>query len=266
MRIGWIGLGAIGTNMVLRALGAQNAVTVFARGKGLEAVLAAGAIRCDDYRTLARQSDILVLCLFDDAQLRSVLFDDLVLSTMPSGSVLVIHTTGSPDLAREIGASAPTGVSVVDATFSGGPHTVLAGELTAMIGGAADAVKQVTPLITSYASTIHHVGPLGHGQTIKLLNNLLFATNLKNAAALLELAETQGFAIADAVPILTGCSGDSYALNLFRSGVPIDAALARSWAFVSKDVATVAKSASDTGIDIGAFAPTIDFFGKERPA
>ncbi len=94
----------------------------------------------------------------------------------------------------------------------------------------------------------------------KPLNNLLFATNLKNAAAMLEIAEAQGFAIADAVPILTGCSGDSYALNLFRSGVPVDAALARSWAFVSKDVATVAKSAADAGIAIDTFAPTIAFF------
>lgn len=266
MRIGWIGLGAIGTNMVLRALSAGHNVTVFSRGKGLEAVVAAGAASCNDYRALASQSDILVICLFDDAQVRSVLFSNHALEAMPPGSILAIHTTGSPDLAREIGAKAPAGVSVVDATFSGGPHTVLAGELTAMIGGEANAVERVTPLIASYANTIHHVGPLGHGQTIKLLNNLLFATNLRNAAAILDMAQSQGFAIADAVPILAGCSGDGYALNLFRSGVPVNAALARSWAFVSKDVATVAKSASDAGIDIATFAPTVAFFDGQPPA
>ncbi|MCE7797371.1 NAD(P)-dependent oxidoreductase [Sphingobium sufflavum] len=266
MRIGWIGLGAIGANMVLRALGAGLDMTVFARGAGLDAVRAAGAASVADHGALATASDILALCLFDDAQVRSVLFDDGALAAMVPGSILAIHTTGSPDLAREIGARAPAGVMVIDATFSGGPHTVLAGDLTAMVGGEADAVERARPLIASYASRIHHVGPLGHGQTIKLLNNLLFATNLKNAAALLEVAEGQGFAIADIVPILTGCSGDSYALNLFRSGVPVDAALARSWPFVSKDVATVAASAAGAGIDLAAFAPTLAFFGKDGPA
>lgn len=266
MRIGWIGLGAIGTNMVLRAMGQRQDVMVFFRGKGLNAVIAAGAATCDNYRALAAQSDILTLCLFDDAQVRSVLFDDGALAAMTPGSILAIHTTGSPDLAREVGEKAPAGVFVIDAAFSGGPHAVLAGELTAMIGGEASAVERVRPLIASYAHRIHHVGPLGHGQTIKLLNNLLFATNLKNAAALLEIAEGQGFTIADIVPILSACSGDSYALNLFRSGIPIDQALARSWAFVSKDVATVAASAKDAGLDLGSFAPTLDFFAKDSAA
>ncbi|MFT3968513.1 MAG: NAD(P)-binding domain-containing protein, partial [Sphingobium sp.] len=142
MRIGWIGLGAIGTNMVRRALGAGHRLTVFARGKGLEEVIAEGAWTSGDYRALAAQSDVLAICLFNDIQVRSVLFEEGALASMRPGSVLAIHTTGSPGLAREIGALAPEGVEVMDATFSGGPHTVLAGELTAMVGGTAEAPQR----------------------------------------------------------------------------------------------------------------------------
>jgi 3-hydroxyisobutyrate dehydrogenase-like beta-hydroxyacid dehydrogenase len=247
--------------MVHRALGAGHEMTVFARGKGLDEIIAAGARGFANYRTVAADCEILALCLFSDAQVRSVLFEEGALAAMQPSSILAIHTTGSPALAREIGERAPAGVAVIDATFSGGPHTVLAGELTAMVGGDPDAVKRARPLIASYARAIHSVGPLGNGQMVKLLNNLLFATNLRNTAALLEIAEAQGFAVADMVPILKGCSGDSFALNLFARGGPGET-LARSWPFVSKDVATVAAGAAEAGLDLATFAPIIDFFAK----
>ncbi|CAN5162557.1 NAD(P)-dependent oxidoreductase [soil metagenome] len=261
MRIGWIGLGAIGTNMVRRARGAGHEVIAFARGEGLEAALAMGATASNDYRAVASGCDILALCLFSDAQVRSALFDEGTLAAMESGSVVVIHTTGSPALAREIGERAPEGVAVVDATFSGSPDTVLAGDLTVMIGGHQEAVERARPLIASYAKTIHHVGPLGNGQMAKLLNNLLFATNLRHAAALLGMAEAQGFPAADMVPILKGCSGDSFALGLFAQGGPGEM-LRRSWPFVSKDVATVAAGAAEAGLDLAIFQPVMEFFAN----
>lgn len=263
MQVGWIGLGAIGANMVLRALDVGHNVTAFARGKGVSAVEAKGARLSDDYRALAGGSDTLVLCLFDDNQVRSVLFGEGALAAMRPGSILVIHTTGSPELARDIAEKAPARVAVLDATFSGGPDTVLAGELTVMVGGDADSLERVRPLLESYARLIAHLGPLGSGQTIKLLNNLLFATNLMNAAELLKIAASQGFDQSEVARLIQCCSGASSAMRSFCSGTSVDASLTRIWPYVEKDVATVASSAASNHIDIGAFYETVAYFRND---
>lgn len=260
MQVGWIGLGAIGANMVLRACDAGHDITAFARGKGLSAVEAKGARLSDDYRALAAGSDIVVLCLFDDNQVRSVLFGEGALAAVRPGSILVNHTTGSPELAREICEKAPAGVAVLDATFSGGPDSVLAGELTVMVGGNAASVERVRPLLASYARAIFQFGSVGSGQTIKLLNNLLFATNLKNAAELLKIAASQGFDQSEVAKVIQSCSGGSSAMRSFCSGASLEATLARIWPYVEKDVATVASSAASNGIDIGAFHETVAYF------
>lgn len=260
MNIGWIGLGSIGTNMVRRALGAGHHVTVFARGKGLDEVEAAGAKVCPDYPALAADCDFLGLCVFSDAQLRSALFEAGALAAMRAGSVVFIHTTGAPDLAREIGENAPTGVKVLDATFSGSAADVLARELTLVVGGEADALGLTRPIFETYASSIHHVGPLGNGQMLKLLNNLLFATNLRNAAELLRIAETQGFECRDVADVIQLCSGGSYAMRSFQSGRSLAAAMAASRPYLEKDVTTVAAIAAKAGIDISALSQTVDYF------
>ena len=246
--------------MVMRVLGAGHDVTVYARGKGLAEVQAAGAAVCSDYATLATGCELLGLCVFSDAQLRSVLFDEGMLAAMRPRSILFMHTTGAPDLAREIGAKAPAGVAVLDATFSGSPANVLAGELVLMVGGEAEAINRARPLLQTYAKHIHHVGPLGHGQMLKLLNNLLFATNLKNAAELLRIAEAQGFVPREVADVIQTCSGGSYAMRSFQSNRSLADALAASRPYIKKDVATVASSAAKAGIDIGGFTQTVDYF------
>lgn len=264
MRIGWVGLGAIGTNMVLRALDAGHHVTAYARGQGLTAVHAKGGGSTSDYAALADGAEIVALCLFDDDQLRRVVFDGGLLAAMRRGAILAIHTTGAPALAREIGDQAPDGVAVLDATFSGGPHNVLAGELTMMVGGEAETIERARPLFAAYAKQIFHVGPLGSGQEVKLLNNLLFAANLKNAAEMLLVAETLGLAPSAVANMIQYCSGASSALRSFQSATPIADTLGRIQPYVGKDVATIARTAVDAGIDISVFADTVAYFSKKR--
>ena len=248
--------------MVTQALQAGHEVTVFARGQGLDTAKAAGATPCSDYKTLVTGCDVLGLCLFSDAQLRSVLLDEGALAAMRPGSILAIHTTGAPDVAREIGAKAPTDVAVLDATFSGGPANVLAGDLTLMIGGEANAIERARPLFQCYAKEMFHLGPLGHGQMMKLLNNLLFAANLRSAAELLKVAEAQGFVTQEVAKVIQACSGASYAMRSFQNNASVADALSRSRPYLEKDVATVASSAANMGIDIGAFAQTVEYFRK----
>jgi 3-hydroxyisobutyrate dehydrogenase len=260
MKIGWVGLGGIGVAMVARALAAGHDIMAYERGEGVAEVRAAGAELSTDYMAVAAQSEVLGLCVFSDAQLHQVLFDGGALAALRPGSVLAIHTTGAPDLAREIGARAPAGVSVLDATFSGGPAQVRAGELTLMIGGEAEAIDRARPLLETYANKIHHVGPLGRGQMIKLMNNLLFAANLQHAAEILKIGEQQGFKSWEAARIIQDCSGASMAMGLFQAEAPVSRMLSGARPYMEKDVAVAAASGAAIGIDFDAFAPTVNYF------
>ena len=260
MKIGWIGLGMIGTAMVRRLLATGFQVTVYERGRGLEEVRAVGAGTCGDYQSLAANSDLLTLCVFNDVQVREVLFGSGALAAMRANSVLAIHTTGSPGLMREIADAAPAGVSVLDATFSGGPHDAQAAALTLMVGGNPDGLERAKGAFAAYASRIDHLGPVGSGQVIKLLNNLLFATNLMNAAHVLELAEKQGFDGATIAGIIGTCSGASYAMARFQSSQPAGALLARVRPYLEKDVAAAMSSAKQSGLDVSAFDIVADYF------
>ena len=261
MRVGFVGLGGIGTQMVKRALAAGHQVTVYARGAGLTDVVETGAAKSGNYAELAAASETLVLCVYNDDQLSDVLLAEGALAAMTPGSTVVLHTTGSPELARELGAEAPAGVRVIDACFSGGPDDTAAGKLTLMIGGDEAAIEAVTPLLSSYAVSIHRAGPLGSGQEMKLLNNLLFAANLRNAVEILRVAGEQGFESWTVARILRQCSGDSFALCLFEREVPMAAMLRGIRPYMEKDVATALTMASASGIDVEAFAETAAYFG-----
>jgi 3-hydroxyisobutyrate dehydrogenase-like beta-hydroxyacid dehydrogenase len=263
MNIGWVGLGSIGTLMVKRLLAAGQPVTVYPRGAGLSEVRGLGAQECPDYAALAAKSDLLVLCVYDDAQLRNVLFDQGALKAMRPGSILAIHTTGSPGVARETGDKAPPGVEVLDATFSGGPGEAAEGTLTLMVGGAAEALDRARSAFKAYTKQIYHVGPLGHGQVLKLLNNLLFATNLMNAVELLGLAERYGFDTQTVAHVLQGCSGASFAMRLFQAK-PVPTMLNASRPYLEKDVATAVAVAREAGVDISFFTATADYFETRK--
>ncbi|MCB2047492.1 MAG: NAD(P)-dependent oxidoreductase [Novosphingobium sp.] len=259
MKVGWIGLGEIGKHMALRVLDAGHDLVAYDRGAGKEEVAAKGARMTSDYAALAAGCEALCLCLFSDAQVRDVLFDQGTLAAMQPGSVLAIHTTGSPALAREIGERAPPGVSVLDACFSGGPHETANGDLTLMVGGDEQVLEKARPVLSTYASRINHMGPLGAGQTLKLLNNLLFATNLMQAAEILDIARTQGLDPQFAAKVICQSSGGSMAMGLLQNG-PAELTLNAARHYMVKDVDAASEAAKDTGIDVSTFRKTLDYY------
>ncbi|MFC4595723.1 NAD(P)-dependent oxidoreductase [Sphingobium tyrosinilyticum] len=265
MNIGWIGLGQIGTQMVKRLRRAGFAVTVHPRGRGRNDAESAGAAVTSDYRALAETSDALFLCVYDQSQLESVLFGEGALAAMRRDALLVVHTTASPAMLQRIAEAADdAGVTLLDACFSGGPADVEAGELTLMTGGSTEALERARPALESYAAHIEHVGGIGSGQLTKLFNNLLFATNLMNAAEMLQMGQAQGLSTDHLAAIIQRSSGGSYAMNLFaRAGaLSPDAMLADVRHYLEKDVASAMSAAKQAGINITAFAKTASYFAR----
>jgi 3-hydroxyisobutyrate dehydrogenase-like beta-hydroxyacid dehydrogenase len=151
--------------MVRRLVKAGYAVRALARSEEKRGLLAEdGAQVVSDAAEAGDGADAVLVCVYTDEQVRDVCLGGGLLGEMPGGSVLVVHTTGSPRTAEAIAArAAPRGIHVVDSPVSGGPHDVAAGRVTLFVGGAEDAVEQVRPVLRSYGDPILHVGRLGAG-------------------------------------------------------------------------------------------------------
>jgi 3-hydroxyisobutyrate dehydrogenase-like beta-hydroxyacid dehydrogenase len=177
---------------------------------------------------------------------------------MPGGSVLIVHTTGSPHTAETIAAAAVSrDVQVVDAPVSGGPQDIAAGRLTVFAGGGEDAVARAGPVLQSYGDPILHVGPLGAGQPVKLVNNALFATYVGLVAESIRLAEQLGVDEATLLSALPHASGASRAVTGVAGRGAVAAFSASVGEFLRKDVAVARGLAAELGGDLGVLSAAI---------
>nr|WP_067864877.1 NAD(P)-dependent oxidoreductase [Nocardia shimofusensis] len=259
MRIGFVGAGRMGRPMVARLLSAGHDVDVLARSGQTRAALAdLGATPVDDLATVARQAEAVVVCVFTDDQVREVCLDGPLLSTLKSGAVLIVHTTGSPGTATALADAAPPGVHIVDAPVSGGPHNIAAGELTVMIGGDDHAVALARPVVSAYGDPLVHVGPLGSGQRVKLVNNALFTAQIGLVAEAVRLAGALGVTEDALLSALPHTSGGGRAV----AGIAAKGSVAEFHSsvgeFVRKDIAVARALAAELGVDLGLLDAAID--------
>jgi 3-hydroxyisobutyrate dehydrogenase len=236
--------------MVDRLVAADVSTEVFVRRPELRAELAAGGVNVATSATaLAVEVDVVILCFFNDAQVREVVIDGGVAAAMRPGSVLVSHVTGSPSLSSELQAAAGEGVTVLDVPISGTQDSIRAGQLTLLVGGDAVALDVARPALETYGNPIIHVGGLGDGQRIKLINNLLFTVHLDIALKGAALAESMGISASELSRIVSECSGSSFALNLFKE-IPPEQMKEGARHYLIKDVAVIREVAGEQGIDL----------------
>ena len=260
MRLGFIGAGRMGRPMVRRLVTAGHEVRVLGRTpEAREALTADGARAVADPAAAAEGAEAVLVCVFNDEQVRAVCLDGPLLGAMPEGAVLVVHTTGSPRTAEAVAArAAARSVDVVDCPVSGGPHDIEAGRLTLFAGGAADAVARVRPALESYGDPLLHVGPTGAGQRVKLVNNALFASHIGLLADAARLWRSWGLDEAVLLGALQHGSSASRALAGVARRGSVAAFAAATGDFVGKDVDVVRKVTAETGGDLGAIEAALD--------
>jgi|SoiMethySBSTD1v2_1073268.scaffolds.fasta_scaffold267207_2 3-hydroxyisobutyrate dehydrogenase-like beta-hydroxyacid dehydrogenase len=259
-QVGFIGAGRMGAPMVRRLVEAGHEVRALGRSvEKRRGVRELGAQPVTDLADIGADADVVVVCVFTDDEVRQVCLESVLLSTMRSGSSLVIHTTGSPRTAETIAAEAEShGVEVVDAPVSGGPHDLAAGAVTLFVGGSDDAVERVRPVLASYGDPILHVGPLGAGQGVKLINNTLFAAQIGLLHEAVRLGDRLGIDERRLLDAIGHGSAASRVASIVGARGSVDAFIDMVGEFIGKDVAVVRKSATELGSDLGLLDDVIN--------
>jgi 3-hydroxyisobutyrate dehydrogenase len=180
-RIGWIGTGVMGRWMCQHLITKGYAATVYNRSRDkARPLLDAGAAWADTPRAVAERSDVVFAIVGYPKDVREVFLGAQgALAGSRAGTILVDMTTSEPSLAREIhDAAKAKGVASVDAPVSGGDVGAKNAALSIMVGGDAEAVEAVRPLLECMGKTIVHQGPAGAGQHTKMVNQVLIASNM----------------------------------------------------------------------------------------
>lgn len=217
MRVGFIGLGSQGAPMARRIVDAGYPLVIWARRpETLEPFGDTAATVARTPAELATNSDVVCICVVDDADVESVMLRaDGVLAGLSPGGVIAIHATVHPDTCRRMAArAADHGVEVIDAPVSGGGIAAAEGKLLVMVGGNDNVVERVRPVLATYGDPVLHLGALGSAQLAKLLNNFLFTAQLTVAVETYDFAARLGIDRAAMAEVLAHGSGGSRAAGI----------------------------------------------------
>ncbi len=194
-RIGFIGLGAMGSRMATRIKEAGHPLVVFNRSPSpTEQFRAAGVTVAATPAALAGQADVIVTMLFDDDAVSSVLLGEHgVLSAAKPGSTVIDVSTVSPATSRSLHQAAKQrGIACLDAPVSGSTPQAEQGQLVFLVGGEADTFEKHKPLLLTMGKAAERFGGPGAGSTAKLAINAMLAIGVQALAEGLALAERGG--------------------------------------------------------------------------
>jgi 3-hydroxyisobutyrate dehydrogenase len=212
-RIGFLGLGIMGSRMAANVARTDFPLAVWTHtpGKAERWASAHGATACVSPAEVARVSDIVVSMVVDGGQAAEILIgEDGVIQGAHPGLLCIDSSTIAPPDTRRIGAAlAERGVGMLDAPVTGSSPRAEAGSLTIMVGGRGDDFARSKPLLEAMGELIVHVGELGHGEMLKLINNALGAANAAALAEALLLARATGLDLDAFVQVTSAGSGAS---------------------------------------------------------
>ncbi|MFZ1901441.1 MAG: NAD(P)-dependent oxidoreductase [Azonexus sp.] len=251
MRVGFIGLGAMGRPMALHLHNAGHDLHVWARrpesGVGLPATL------CATPAELGRRCAVVFTIITSSADVEAVVLGpDGLIEGMAPDSVLVDCSTIAPDAARRVAAElAGKGIHMLDAPVSGGAQGAIDATLAIMAGGDAVVLERVRPLLDCLGKRIVHIGPNGAGQVAKACNQMIMVAAIEAAAEAMRLAAASGVDCAKVHQALAGGSAASRVLDVMGERmVRRDFAAGIEARLHHKDFGLVLEAASKSGVPV----------------
>jgi len=214
--VGFIGLGLMGKPMARNVLKAGFPLVVHNRSQGaVQELVGEGAAAGTSPADVAARVDVLCTCLPGPADVRKVYLEaDGVLAGVRPGAVLVDMSTIDPATHQEIAArAAERGVGYLDGPVSGGTGGARDATLTIMIGGDAATLETAMPVLRAMGQRIYHIGPVGSGAVVKIINNMMSAINALGVTEGLVLGTKFGIDPAVVYEVVNNSSGTSRTLG-----------------------------------------------------
>ena len=270
MKVAFIGLGVMGYPMAGHVLRAGLEICVFNRN-------AARAEQwCAEYggdmaltpAEAAKNADVVLVCVGNDDDVRAVVLGESgVLSAMKPGAILVDHTTASADLARELaGAAQQQGKQFLDAPVSGGQAGAENGALTVMIGGDPSTYDLAKPIIDCYSRFSKLLGPAGHGQLAKMVNQICIAGVVQGLAEGLNFAMQAGLEGEALIETLSkGAAGSWQMENRYQTMLQDQYEFGFAVDWMRKDLGIALAEAAKNGAELPVTA-LVDRFYQEVQA
>lgn len=271
MKAGFIGLGRMGLPMATNLARAGMLVAVHNRTPSKARDLAAAGITvAATPADVARQADVVFTCLLYPSDVERVyLGPGGLLEGARRGQVFVDTSTVDPDLpARLSEALAPQGVEFMDAPISGGVQRAAEGKLAIMAGGSKAAFAAARPALEHMGNHVFHLGPVGSGTAMKLVNQLLVATGEALAAEAVVFAVKAGLNARDVFDVVQVSSGHSFAFDRVMK----DFVLRRNFEpaatvnLILKDLDCIAGLASRLGVQTPLSTAARQAFHRAREA
>lgn len=245
--------------MVRRLIAAEHDVLVYARNAEIrERAAGYGALLAESAIELAESSQVMISCLFSDAQLREAGMGSHGFARhLRENAVFVSHTTGAIESLSALAAAAGEAISIVDAPVSGTSADVEAGTMTVLLGGEDHVVETVRRIVGAYACNIVHTGGFGSALAVKSINNALFTANAQLVAAALELASNLGLPSAPVLEAILACSGTSGAARAIAGFEDLRGFERAVSPVLTKDVGCALDLAGRAGVDADYLATVI---------
>jgi 3-hydroxyisobutyrate dehydrogenase len=251
MRVGFVGLGTMGGAMAANVARAGFHVTAWNRTPGRASDLRElGVELAASPAAVAAASDIVVTIVSDTPDVETVIFGEGgVAGGAPAGSLVIDMSTISPSATRDYASRlAAQGVGMLDAPVSGGSEGAKKGTLSIFVGGEAADLERAHPVLAAMGTTITHVGPIGSGQAVKAVNQVILAGTYLGVAEGVVLAIKAGLDVEQVVGALSGGAAQSWVLAN-RSGRMLanDYPLGFKVALHRKDLGIALQLARETG-------------------
>jgi 3-hydroxyisobutyrate dehydrogenase-like beta-hydroxyacid dehydrogenase len=221
----------------------------------------AGARVADTLEELAAAVDVVMICVSDSPDVVAVVEGGL-LAGLRDGQLIVDHSTISPAITRTLAERVSAqGVGWIDAPVSGGSEGAVNGTLTTMVGGSSENLERVRPYLEAYSTTITQVGPVGSGQLVKLVNQILVVGNQMAVSEAFLFAKRAGLDLEKTLDAVKGGAAGSWMLanrgpqmiaDDWRPGFTID--------LQQKDLRLVLDAADDQGTPLPATALIFQFY------
>ncbi len=271
MKVAFIGLGVMGYPMAGHVLRAGLEICVFNRN----------AVRaeqwCAEYEgdvaptpaEAAKNADVVLVCVGNDDDVRAVVLgENGALASMKPGAILVDHTTASAELARELaGVAQQQGKQFLDAPVSGGQAGAENGALTVMIGGDQSTYDLAKPVIDCYSRFSKLLGPAGHGQLAKMVNQICIAGVVQGLAEGLSFAMKAGLEGEALIETISkGAAGSWQMENRYQTMLQGQYEFGFAVDWMRKDLGIALAEAAENGAELPVTALVDSFYQEVQTA